>query len=198
MQANLKIVDTGLLVSREHPEALIEPEKILRAYFNSPNIGLCILDPELHYLAINRSLADMDGVPVEAHLGKTVREVLGGPAELLEDKFRQVLHAKTPLNFELSGVLPSRTENTHWIVHYLPICDGDDNVNRVGAIVLDITAQKQLELSLQEVGGQLRQETGRLRIGMSRKSSRKSRRASAGYYVRSSPALPSTILVVGC
>lgn len=36
--------DSGLFVSLEHSEALSEPEKLLTAYFNSLNVGLCIFD----------------------------------------------------------------------------------------------------------------------------------------------------------
>ncbi len=164
METDPKKANAGLFVSLEHPEALIEPEKLLRAYFNSPTIGLCILDSELRYLAINRTLAEMNGVPMEAHLGKTVRAVLGTVAEMLEDKFSQVLETKTPLHFELSGVLPSKTEQGHWLVHYLPIRDSNNDVNRVGAIVLDITAQKQFEHSLQKMVGQLQLETVRMQM----------------------------------
>jgi PAS domain S-box-containing protein len=156
--------DSGLFVSLEHPEALSEPEKLLAAYFNSPNVGLCIFDSELRYFAINRTLAEINGVPVEAHLGKTLREVLGDFADSLESKFHQALEAKKPINFEVSGRLPSRTETGHWIVHYLPIRDHNHHVARVGAVVLDITAQKELEQSLQTICGQLRLETGRLRV----------------------------------
>lgn len=38
---------SGVFVSLEHPEALREPEKLLKAYFNSPNVRLCILDSQL-------------------------------------------------------------------------------------------------------------------------------------------------------
>ena len=164
MDINPKKDDTGLLFSLEHPEALIEPEKLLRAYFDSPNVGLCILDPKFRYLAINRTLASWNGVPVEAHIGKTIREVLGDIAEPLEVKFRQMLEEKAPLHFELSGKPPSVTDSGHWVVHYLPIRDSDDIVQRVGAIVLNITAQKQLEHSLEKMGGRLQQETGRRQV----------------------------------
>ena len=164
MQPNFKNIDPAVFVSLNHPEALIEPEKLLRAYFDSPNVGLCILDSDLHYLAINQTLAEINGVPVEAHLGKTVREILGEIATPLEDKLRQLLQAKAPLSFEISGKLLSRTEKGHWNVHYFPIRGSDDNVGRIGAVVVDISAQKQLEQSLQSMGGQLQQETGRLQM----------------------------------
>ncbi len=38
-----------------HPEALTEPEKLLAAYFSSTTVGLCIVDSNLRYLAINNT-----------------------------------------------------------------------------------------------------------------------------------------------
>jgi PAS domain-containing protein len=70
MMTDSENIERGLFVALEHPEALTEPEELLKAYFNSANIGLCILDSELRYLAINRTLAAIHGLPVEAHLGR--------------------------------------------------------------------------------------------------------------------------------
>ena len=164
MKTNPQKTDPGFFVSLEHPEALIEPEKIIRAYFNSPNIGLCILDSDLRYLAINRTLAEMNGLPVEAHLDKTVHQVLGSVGWPLENKFREVLETKRPLNFELAGEFPFRTGKAHWTAHIIPIRDNDDKVGRIAGIVLDITAQRNLEHSLEQVGGQLQKETGKLQM----------------------------------
>src|SRR5882757_8660179 len=79
------------LIPFAHPEALSEPEKLLAAYFSSSTVGLCILDTDLHFLAINPTLADMNGIPAAEHLGKTVREVLGDFADRVEPQFQHVL-----------------------------------------------------------------------------------------------------------
>ena len=50
------------------PEALSEPEKLLAAYFSSSTVGLCILDADLRYLAINQRLAEMNGIPAASSL----------------------------------------------------------------------------------------------------------------------------------
>ena len=152
------------LIPFAHPEALSEPEKLLAAYFSSSTVGLCILDSDLRYLAINNTLAEINGVPASDHLGKTVREVLGDFADVIEPEFRRVLSAREPVHFEISATLPTRTEAGHWIVHYLPIQDGSGAVTRIGAVVVEITAQKKLEQSLKDVGGKLRKEMDRLQM----------------------------------
>jgi formate hydrogenlyase transcriptional activator len=145
-------------------EALTEPEKLLSAYFSSSTVGLTILDPELRYLAINDALAAMNGIPALEHLGKTVREVLGDFADVAEPKLRHTLTTGEPVHSEISATLPNRTEAGHWILHYLPIRDENGAVNRICAVVVEITAQKKLEQSLKDVGGKLRKEMARLQM----------------------------------
>jgi formate hydrogenlyase transcriptional activator len=145
-----------------HPDALNEPEKLLAAYFSSSTVGLSILDSELRYLAINNTLATMNGIPASEHIGKTVREVLGDFADVAEPRLRHTLETGQPANFEISSKLPHRKDVGHWIVHYLPIRDANGVVIRICAVVVEITAQKELEQSLREVGDKLRKEMQRL------------------------------------
>lgn len=147
---------SNILFPFSYPEALSEPEKLLAAYFNSKNVGICILDAQLRYIAINQRLADINGIPAANHLGKTLREVLGDFADAIEPRLQQVLSKQEPVDFEASGQLTARSETGHWLIHYVPIKDAN-GVIRVGAVIVEITQQKQLEKSL-------RKETGRLQM----------------------------------
>jgi len=152
------------LIPFARPEALADPEKLLAAYFSSSNVGLCILNRDFRYIAINSALAEINGIPAADHLGKTVREVLGEVADRLEPEFQRVFHEREPVNFEVSGTLTTRNEAGHWIVHYLPIQDASGEVTRIGVVVVEITTQKQLEKGLKDVGGKLRHEMERLEM----------------------------------
>jgi len=156
--------DTNLLVSLAHPDTFTDPERLLAAYFNSSSVGLCVLDVELRYLAINKTLAEINGLPAAEHLGKTVREVLGDFADSLEGNLRHVLVTQQPIQFEASGKLPTWAEPGYWIVHYLPIKDEAGTLTRVGAVVIEITSLKKLEKSVENLGGKLRHETKRLQM----------------------------------
>lgn len=74
-QRSLALLEMAEVVSRSRQpaEALFESEQLLSAYFSASKVGLCILDADLRYLAINKNLAEMNGIPAEAHLGKSVR-----------------------------------------------------------------------------------------------------------------------------
>jgi len=154
----------GDLIPFAHPEALSEPERLLAAYFSSSTVGLCILDANLRYLAVNDTLAEINGMPASDHLGKTVREVLGDFGDVLEPGFHRVLSTLEPLHFEISGTLPTRTEPSYWIVHYLPIQDSSGSVTRIAAVVVETTAQRRLQQSLKDVGGKLRKQMDRLQM----------------------------------
>src|SRR3974390_2050059 len=157
-------VKPGSLLPFAADDALIDPEKLLEAYFSSSTVGLGIMDSDLRYLAINNALAAMNGLPAADHLGKTVREILGGFADVVESKLRHVITTGESVSFEISAMLPHRKQLGHWLLHYLPIRDAERMVTRVGVVVVEITVQKELEESLQDVGGKLRVETGRLQM----------------------------------
>lgn len=147
------------------PGALSEPEQLLAGYFRSSTVGLCILDSELRYLAINNTLAAMNGIPAPDHLGKRMAEIIGEAGGLVEAECRRALSTGEPaMNLELSAVIPSRAEAGHWIAHLFPIKDGKGAVTRIGAAVVEITTQKKLEQSLWETGGKLRMEMDRLQM----------------------------------
>src|SRR4029077_8231662 len=153
-QRSRALLEMADIVSRRHDaaEALIESEQLLATYFSASKVGFCILDTDFRYLAINATLAEMNGIPAEAHLGKSVREMLGDFAELIEPQFRRVLETQQPvLNLEISSALPTRTEPGHWIEHYVPIKDETGKVKQIGVVAVEITEQKKLEESLRGV-----------------------------------------------
>lgn len=143
-------------------EGLAESEQSLSSFFGVFRMGLCTLDTNFRYVAINESMAEMNGIPAAEHLGKTVREVLGDFAEVVEPEFRRVLDTAQPvLNLQISFVLNTRAEPGHWIEHYIPIKDPSGKVTQIGVVALEVTEQKRLQESLQSVSEKLKNETRR-------------------------------------
>ena len=165
----MTLLELAEVVFRGHDpaEPLIESEELLSAYFSASKVGLCILDADFRYLAINKTLAEMNGIPAEAHLGKSVREMLGDFAELIKPQLSQVLATQQPiLNLEISSILPTRSEPGHWLEHYIPIKDASGKVTQIGVVVVEITEQKRLEESLHGVSEMLREEKKRHHVLM--------------------------------
>ncbi len=141
------------------PGGFSEPEQLLSAFFAASSVGLSIVDTHLNYQAINQSLADMNGFPIEAHLGKSMRDILGSAAEPLEPILRHVLLTGKPVtNVPLTLKLPTRTEVGHWVVHYFPMNDASGNVTRIGVVVVEVTEQKKLEEKLATLTSELERE----------------------------------------
>jgi formate hydrogenlyase transcriptional activator len=144
------------------PESLREWEELLRAHSRASRVGLCILDNNFRYVGINNTMAEMNGVPAQEHLGKSVREILGDFAELVEPHFASVVNTgQAVLNREISAVLPTRREPGHWIEHYVPVKDASGRVAQIGVVAVEITEQKKLEESLRSVSEKLKAEKKR-------------------------------------
>jgi formate hydrogenlyase transcriptional activator len=145
------------------PGAFADMEQLLFTFFGASTVGLAICDGQLRYKAVNNALAAMNGIPADAHLGRTVHEILGEAAHEIELLFRQVFFTGQPLyNVELALKLPTRAEVGHWVENYFPIKDASGNVRQVGVVVVEITRQKKLEEETQRLNHSLQEERERL------------------------------------
>ncbi|HHT9151865.1 MAG TPA: PAS domain S-box protein, partial [Candidatus Wujingus californicus] len=131
-------------------DALREREKQLSGFFNSSPAGMAIVDSNLKFVKINHALADINGLTVNAHYGKTIREVLPELAPSLEPLYQQVLsNGKPILNLEVSGETPLAPGILrHWMVSYFPILGIDKKPKSVGAVIVEITDRQKAEEAL--------------------------------------------------
>jgi two-component system sensor histidine kinase/response regulator len=125
-------------------------EAQLNAYFNASPAGMGMVDRQMRYLKVNQRLADITGVPISEHLGKTIREIVPQLVDILEPLYQEVFTTGKPLlNFELSGETEARPgELRDWQVSYFPLTDGEGKPEAVGTVVTEITAQKRAEVEL--------------------------------------------------
>ena len=138
------------------PKAFEYSEQLLTSFFGTSTVGLAICDRQIRFLAVNDTLAHMNGVPAGDHIGKTMREILGDFTDSIEPIFRRVFVTGEPvLNHVVSGTLPARGEVGHWIENYFPIRDDKGVIQQVGAVVVEITKQKELEQSLRALNQKL-------------------------------------------
>jgi predicted DNA-binding transcriptional regulator AlpA len=129
-------------------DEMFSTERVLIDFFNNSNVGFAIVDDQLRYQALNLPLAEMNGIAIKFHLGKTLREVLGEVAMQVEPAIKQVLATGGPIfNFVLAGRLPARAEPTRFVDHLLPIKDAKGRVKRVGAVVVELRPDTKLELA---------------------------------------------------
>jgi DNA-binding CsgD family transcriptional regulator len=133
-----KFLGSPLFESVE-PLGQFPARQLLAALENSP-IGVAICDRHLRFTAVNRSLAEMNNVPPDEHLGRTIHEILGSFALQAEPPFKHVFSTGRPLyNVALSGQLPMRPGVVHRLVNYFPIEDDCGRVMQAGAFVIDLS-----------------------------------------------------------
>lgn len=133
-----------------------ESAHLLNALFKSSAVGVAICDRQLRFCAINRTLASMNGIPAELHLGKTIHAVLGSAAAKIQPAFEHVFATGQPVsNFEVIAELPAREGAGHWNESYFPIKDQTGRVHQVGVIVLELTRRNDLDAALLELTGKL-------------------------------------------
>jgi len=136
-------------------EALGESERLLTAFSSASVIGLAVCDDRLRFQGINNALAAMNGITPEAHVGNTVRDILRDAAAKPEPALQQVLLSGRAVSFELSAMLPTRTELGCWIENYFPIGGKGSRVNQVATITVEVTAQRKLERYFRRLTGEL-------------------------------------------
>ena len=117
----------------------------LENLYDTTPVGLALMDREYRWIRINERLAEINGYPVEAHIGKTQRELLPEIADDVEAALKRVIDTgERLLGVEVTGRTAARTgETRHWIVDYYPVLS-EGSVFAVGACVRDVTDEKRL------------------------------------------------------
>ncbi|BAZ49496.1 response regulator receiver modulated diguanylate cyclase/phosphodiesterase with PAS/PAC sensor(s) [Nostoc sp. NIES-4103] len=137
----------------------------IEAIYQSAPIGLNVLDANLRFIRINQRLAEINGLPVEAHIGRTVREVLPNLADAAEQVLRLILETGKPfLNVEITGETPAQpgVQRT-WLEHFLPLKNGDEVIG-ISTVCEEITERKRIEAQRQQVEEELRQSKEELEL----------------------------------
>jgi PAS domain S-box-containing protein len=124
----------------------------IEAIYQTAPIGLTIIDVDLRFQRINQRLADINGIAMADHLGRTVRDVIGDLADGNEPLLRQVLETGKPLlDLEFSGETSAQPGIYRtWISNFYPLNDSTGQTVGVNVVVQEITDRKQLEKELEE------------------------------------------------
>ncbi|MBA3717488.1 MAG: GAF domain-containing protein [Actinobacteria bacterium] len=122
---------------------------LLDALFATAPVGLAFYDRELRYLKVNETLASVNGVPPEDHIGRTASEVIPNLAGEVEGQLRKVLGSGEPsLGLELQGEAPSTGEERIWLTSYYPVRTAEGETIGVGVVVTDITERTRAAMRL--------------------------------------------------
>jgi len=123
---------------------------LLDTLLASAPAGFVFLDRELRFVRINEQLAEINGCSIEAHLGRTVAEILPTLDAPLREVTTRILASGQPVrDHEFTGET-ARAPGIirHWNESWYPVRDGHNEIVGFGGVVVEITARKQVEAAL--------------------------------------------------
>ncbi|MDI1475592.1 PAS domain-containing protein [Polyangium sp. y55x31] len=122
----------------------------LDALITHAPVAIVAFDRELRIVSLNEEAA-LEGRAIDDHVGKTLGELRPTWAERVEPLLRRVRDTGEAIRgVEVSGPDFAPDEARHWVMNYYPIRDCRGDVRGIGAVSLDITAQKRVENQLRE------------------------------------------------
>lgn len=129
----------------------------LETLYDTTPVGLSLMDRELRWVRINKTLADINGFPIDEHIGRRQDELIPDIDSKIAGFMKQVLTTgEAVLGIEVQGVTPAEPDTTReWLVDYYPVRSGDD-VFAVGTCVREVTEQKQLMRDLEAAESRFR------------------------------------------
>ena len=143
---------------RAHLERLDQQLSEIETLYRTAPIGLAMFDCELQCVRINEKMAEINGVPIEATLGRHVREYI--PAELADQAepiLRKVCDTgEAVLGLEVQGQTAAGIAS-FWLVSYHPLRDREGAIGGVQVVVQDISARARAEATVKELNAQLEQ-----------------------------------------
>jgi PAS domain S-box-containing protein len=125
----------------------------LNAIYDGIPVGICFLDHNLRYVSVNKRLAEIHHLPVAAHLGRYVSEILPTIYPQYEPYLLRALDGEPSTGLEIcypdTDPKPGQEPCTH-LVSFQPARDEVNEVIGISVSVVDITHLKRAEKALAE------------------------------------------------
>lgn len=136
----------------EQRDGLSDTLSLLDSMLANAPIGLAFFDRRHRFVRVNRIFAEISGIPLSRHLGRTLLEVLPDPAAReLEKTVAAVFQSDEPLSDrEVNGEDEVTGKAWTWITSAYPIHTTPQQVRWVGLIVLDASDRKRGEETLRK------------------------------------------------
>ncbi len=132
---------------------------LLFGLFADSPVGLALLDTELRYVVVNDAIAELNGVPAGAHVGRRPEDVVPELAPLLVPLMSRVLRGAPVVNVEIDEPIAARPGPRTTLESFYPLRDADGHIAGVGGVAIDITDRKDAQVRRQaSLEAELREE----------------------------------------
>ena len=113
---------------------------------------MALMAPDMTYLRVNEGLAEINGKPLDFHIGKTIYEVVPTLSDQVVEPVKEVFRTGQPiLGRPITGYTAAAPdEERRWEVDWYPIREGE-TVSAVGVSVRDVTKYHEMEVELRRV-----------------------------------------------
>lgn len=163
----LKSIKTRGCKRKVSPQDLIQETP--RIYKDLP-VGLCYLDTDFRFIHINDWLAEINGIPAEEHLGRTIGELIPDVAAGVEAQFRKVIDTGEPI---IGGTVEAETSaqpgiKRHFQHSYYPVRSDDGEVIGISCVVEDVTVRNEALAALRQAKDELEQRVRERTVALER------------------------------
>lgn len=130
----------------ENAKLLAEQYNELETLYDSAPIGLSLVDRDLRFLRINKTLAAINGFTVMEHIGRLQEQLLPQAHADVSDIQKQVLRTgEAIIGLPVQTTMPAEPGQVReFMVDFYPVKDGAD-VFALGTCVREVTAERELE-----------------------------------------------------
>ena len=134
------------------------PESLLDALFEKAPVALYVVDRERRYVRVNETAAVLNGLPVAAHLGRRMEDLVPQVARAVDPLVARILETGEPIAaLEVCTDDPRTPGQKAWFLGSgYPVHAGGEIVG-VGIVAIDITARKRMEVALHDSETRFRQ-----------------------------------------
>lgn len=129
----------------------------IQAVYDGAPVGLAFLDRDLRYKILNRRLANMNGRPMEDHIGRTVPEMIPELFPIVEGYIRRALEGEAIEGVEITRPASEAGPGKTLLLSYEPARDEAGEVVGVSVAIVDLSPVKHAEEARRETEEHFRQ-----------------------------------------
>ena len=125
---------------------------LVDAIIDTTPTAIVLLDHDMRFVRVNEAAAEINGLPIEDHLGRRLEDVLPVVGPAAAARYRKVWQTGQPMPVEeIPGETPAQPGVTRWWDHSaVPVHDTSGEIAAVAVIFNETTARKRAEQALRE------------------------------------------------